>query len=100
MLKELNAPHRYEAFLSVSTQGGTLNGTTIVFGVDANTLGIVRFFLKLEEMHHGAPAYLNAACLSFHSDDVTIVMIATASGFIVVLLIITMIKICFSKEKW
>ncbi|XP_075907045.1 granulocyte colony-stimulating factor receptor isoform X3 [Nelusetta ayraudi] len=71
VLKELGAQRQYEAFLSVSTRGGSLNGTTIQFNVDANTI-----------------------------DAVTIVMIVTASGVSLSLLIITMVMICFSKEKW
>lgn len=48
VLKELSALHQYEAFLSVSTQGGTLNGTLIEFSVYANTLGTVSFFIYIK----------------------------------------------------
>lgn len=44
VLKELDAQRQYEAYLSVSTRGGSLNGTVIKFSVDANTIGTVSFF--------------------------------------------------------
>lgn len=43
VLKKLDTQHQYEAFLSVSTRGGSLNGTAIQFNVDADTIGIVTF---------------------------------------------------------
>lgn len=49
VLKELGAQRQYEAFLSVSTRGGSLNGTTIQFDVDANTIGIVSFYKTTRE---------------------------------------------------
>lgn len=100
VLKELGAQRQYEAFLSVSTRGGSLNGTTIQFNVDANTIGIVSFSKTRREEGWSSTANLTGTFLSLHSDAITIVMIVTASGVSLSLLIITMVMICFSKEKW
>lgn len=51
-------------------------------------------------MDNEPTAYLPDTCFSLHSDDVTIVVIATTTGFIALLLIIIAITLCFSKEKW
>lgn len=100
VLKELGAQRQYEAFLSVSTRGGSLNGTTIQFNVDANTIGIVSFSKTTREEGWSCTTNLTGTFFSLHSDAVTIVMIVTASGVSLSLLIITMVMICFSKEKW
>ncbi|XP_069559935.1 granulocyte colony-stimulating factor receptor [Brachyistius frenatus] len=68
ILEDLNTVSLYEAFMMVSTSGGSLNGSTIHFENEP-------------------------------SDAVEIVLIVTASGFGLSLLIIVIILTCFSKHK-
>lgn len=100
VLKELDAQARYEAFLSVSTRGGSLNGTTIEFDTDAETVGTVTFPETTGGAGWGSAANSTSTLVSLHSDAITVVTIITASGVSLSLLIITMAMICFSKEKW
>ncbi|XP_018555599.1 granulocyte colony-stimulating factor receptor [Lates calcarifer] len=68
VLKNLNALSLYEAFLMVSTFGGSLNGSTIHFEIEP-------------------------------FDAVTVVMILTASGVGLSLMIIFIVLTCFSNHK-
>ncbi|XP_058504672.1 granulocyte colony-stimulating factor receptor [Solea solea] len=68
VLKDLSSVALYEAFMMVSTFGGSLNGSSINFQIEP-------------------------------FDTVTIVMIVTASGVGLSLLVIIMVMTCFSNHK-
>lgn len=68
VLKDLNTVHMYEAFIMVSTCGGSLNGSTIHFEIEP-------------------------------FDAVTGVMIVTASGVGLSLLVILIVMTCFSNQR-
>ncbi|KAM9353902.1 granulocyte colony-stimulating factor receptor [Symphorus nematophorus] len=68
VLKDLNTASLYEAFMMVSTAGGSMNGSTIHFEIEP-------------------------------FDAVTVVMIVTASGVGLSLMIIFLVITCFSNQR-